>query len=675
MGRGGTRRLLSAVMVLGALALTQLPASAVDALAAPGSVAAVTTPTTVLVTWTDTNTRESGYSVERSASASGPWAVAGTTTRNQESFSDPARSAFYRVRARGKQQAYSPYSPVVAAGGATDTTAPTPSPVVTFSGLTCNTVTVNWTASSDPESGIARYEFERGGFQVIVVDAPGSRIVGGLAPSTRYAFTLSAINRAGLRAATTNAVTTPPCPPPPPPGNPGDVLSRAARGGTGYEVGRAVVVDGARNVIMTGSFAGSANFGTGTLDSGSASNNDVFLAKYDVGGTPMWAKRFGGPGSDLGTAVTVDRSPNCDGQGGTNCIVITGSFQNTANFGGNSLTSAGSDDIFLAKYSSSGAHLWSKGFGVNGNFVDIGEGVAFDANGNVFLTGLYTFQGNFGGAQLISPYYDGDAFVAKFSPSGAHIWSRNFPSTSRDWSNAIAVDANGDVAITGMFFGAMDFGFGYMRAGAEDIFVAKLAGNDGHALWAKRFGGGDADRGLGIGFDRSGNVLATGSLYNGTADFGGGPMVTGYQQVAFLVKLTGDTGAHMWSKRLGNVADPAKGSFNTGAFSVAVDANDDVAVTGNFMGTVDFGGGPVSVTGTNPYSYDIFVAQYTKDGAYRWVDRFGSTSTEFNGYGLTVDSATNDVIATGSFGGTVNFAGANLTSAGSDDAYLIRMRS
>src|SRR5678815_18543 len=71
----------------------------------------------------------------------------------------------------------------------------------------------------------------------------------------------------------------------------------------------------------------------------------------------FWSQRFGGTGDDLGLAVAVDGSGN---------VVVAGTFQNVANFGGGNFTSAGSYDIFLAKYSASGVHQWSRRFGSTG---------------------------------------------------------------------------------------------------------------------------------------------------------------------------------------------------------------------------------------------------------------------------------------------------------------------
>jgi hypothetical protein len=138
----------------------------------------------------------------------------------------------------------------------------------------------------------------------------------------------------------------------------------------------------------------------------SAGGNDIFLATYTSGGTPVWAKRFGGVSEDQGNAVTLDGSGN---------VVMTGSFQGSADFaGGNLSASASGRDVFVAKYTAAGTHLWSHGYG--DAFVDdIGNGVAVDAAGNVTVTGWFGNWINFGGGDLFS-HGGPDGFLASFTP-------------------------------------------------------------------------------------------------------------------------------------------------------------------------------------------------------------------------------------------------------------------
>jgi chitodextrinase len=510
---------------------------------------------------------------------------------------------------------------------------------------------LNGSSSSDPDGTIMSYSWTFGDGAT----GSGAASTHSYAAPGAYTATLTVMDNAGATASDTATVTVTAAG--------GSVLWRQGRGGAGFEVGQGVAVDGDRNVIVTGTFTDTADFGaSGALRS--AGEGDVFLAKYTAAGTPVWAKRFGGTGADIGYSVAVDRSANCDGSGGTNCIVVAGLFSDTVNFGGAALTSAGIYDIFLAKYSAAGTHLWSKRFG--NIYEDVAYGVAVDASGNVVLTGFFSSETDFGGGTLFSQYFNRDAFVAKFAPSGTHLWSKNFWSTSTDVGNAVAIDGSGDVALTGFFTGALDFGTDRFTAAGDDIFVAKLAGADGHAVWAKKFGGADVDRGQGIACDRSGNVIITGLIYNGTVDFGGGPLTTGYNQDAFVAKLTGTAGAHVWSKLLG-------GANSDGGLSVTADGNDNVTVAGYFQGTVDFGG--TSLTSAGNASADLFVASYAATGAPRWVKGFGGTSADgWQGGHVATDAATNEVIVTSSFETIADFGGGSLTSAGSDDVCVVKLQ-
>jgi hypothetical protein len=96
---------------------------------------------------------------------------------------------------------------------------------------------------------------------------------------------------------------------------------------------------------------------------------------------------------------------------------------------------------------------------------------------------------------------------------------------------------------------------------------------------------------------------------------------------------------------------------------VAVDGNNNVAVTGHFNGTVDFGGG--GLTSTN---FDIFVAKYNSAGTHLSSRRFGGAGDQL---GARVAMArTGEVSVTGFFASTVDFGTGTLTSAGAYDAFL-----
>jgi len=116
---------------------------------------------------------------------------------------------------------------------------------------------------------------------------------------------------------------------------------------------------------------------------------------------------------------------------------------------------------------------------------------------------------------------------------------------------------------------------------------------------------------------------------------------------------------HSWSQGYGGVS-----SDNLRA--VAVDHLGNTYITGNFAGSVDFGGGPL----TNAGIYDVFLAKFDINGNHLWSRSFGSTSSDY-GYSIAVDASGNVFLA-GRFGADINFGGATLINAGSSDIFIAK---
>jgi len=356
-------------------------------------------------------------------------------------------------------------------------------------------------------------------------------------------------------------------------------------GSTSHDVGYGIAADGSGNVLVSGYIQGTVDFGGGPLTS--AGSYDIFVVKLSgANGAHLWSKRFGDTDYDLGYDVAADTSGN---------VLLAGNFSGTVDFGGGPLTSAGSRDIFVAKFSGAdGSHLWSKRLGAAD--YDVPYAVAADGSGNVIVTGSFYDTVDFGGGPLTSAG-SYDIFVAKFSGvDGAHLWSRQFGGPNQDTGNGVAVDGSGNVLVTGEFMGPVNFGGGPLTsAGSFDIFVAKFSGVDGTHLWSKRFGDTGDDGGRPIAVDGSGNVLVTG-YFCGTVDFGGGPLTSAACGDIFVAKFSGVDGAPLWSKRFG-------GTSHDAGNGVAVDGSGNAMVTGSFQNTVDFDGEVLTSAG----AYDIFV--------------------------------------------------------------------
>jgi hypothetical protein len=248
----------------------------------------------------------------------------------------------------------------------------------------------------------------------------------------------------------------------------------------------------------------------------------------------------------------------------------------------------------------------------------------------------------------------------KVAPCEGVPWAKGFRSGSSGSNQAsgVAVDSAGDVYITGSFTGGVDFGDGPLTsAGSLDVFVVKLDAN-GAYRWAKRFGDQGNQWSTAIAVDNAGHVLITGALA-GTVDFGGGPLTSVGQSDVFVVKLDAD-GNHLWSRRFGDASDQI-------GLGVATDPGGNVILMGSIMGTADFGGGPLTSTGTNA----VFVAKLDPNGNHVWSQRFGDAGA-YDGEAVATD-ADGNVILAGAFTGAVDFGGGLLASAGDRDIFVTKL--
>jgi hypothetical protein len=216
------------------------------------------------------------------------------------------------------------------------------------------------------------------------------------------------------------------------------------RFGNGFatQFAASVAMDGNGNVLLTGTILGTVNFGGADLV---GAGSDVFLAKFNSAGVHQWSQRFGDSDGQNGGSVVTDGSDN---------VLLTGGFSGTVNFGGADLVGMGSD-VFLAKFNSAGVHQWSQRFG--DSYHQFGHSVATDGSDNVLLTGGFIGTIDFGGGNLASGgFYD--IFVAKLTPLGSHVWSQRFGDSLEQVGYSVASDPGGRVIITGWSVGTVNFG-------------------------------------------------------------------------------------------------------------------------------------------------------------------------------------------------------------------------
>lgn len=414
-------------------------------------------------------------------------------------------------------------------------------------------------------------------------------------------------------------------------------------GGTGFNTGEDIFVDGSGNVYTTGLFWGTVDFdpGPGTFNLTSAGTSDIFITKQDPSGTLIWAVRMGGTGNDDGFSITVDLNGN---------VLTTGHFRNTVDFDpgpGVFNLSAGFYDSFISKLDASGNFVWAVKFGEGSNDQN-GYSIGVDAAGNVYTTGSYIntvdFDPGAGVFNLSSSCNDG--YVSKLSPNGDFIWAKRLGGTGcNEEGNSIVVDATGNVFIAGQFNGTSDFDpnagtFNLTSAGSNDIFICMLDAT-GSFVWAKQLGGTLNDQVGSMVMDDLGNLLITGN-FTGTADFDPGAGVfsltsSGGQDV-FVCKLN-NLGDFVWAKNMG-------GTLDDFGHDIMVDPLGNAYTTGEFRDNADFDPG----SGTfilNGGTVDGFVSKLDASGNFAWAIEIGGSGFDY-GYGITVDALEN-VYTTGAF--------------------------
>lgn len=346
----------------------------------------------------------------------------------------------------------------------------------------------------------------------------------------------------------------------------------------------AIAVDGQGNVIVVGDNAGKINPGGGDLTT--AGLADVYVAKFDVNGTFLWAKQFGDNKAQNALSVAVDA---------TGRIAIAGMYAGKIDFGGGLMTSAGGTDAFVAVLDPDGAHLWSKSFGDAA--AQAAKAVAFGPMGEVIVAGDNAGTVDLGGGALATAGGN-DVFLGSFDANGTSLWSKAFGDNAAQVANAVAADEVGNVVLGVTFAGKVNFGGGQLTsAGGNDIGLAKLT-SGGMFLWGKRFGANGADTARGVAVDPFG-AIALVADFTGSVDFGGGALASAGGTDVVIARFDA-LGNHVWSHRAGDAG------AQTGS-AAAADAS-GVFATGTFAGAVNFGGGALTSAGGN----DIFVVKLSQ---------------------------------------------------------------
>lgn len=332
-----------------------------------------------------------------------------------------------------------------------------------------------------------------------------------------------------------------------------------------------VATDNVGNVYIVGNTESQNSIATaGAYQTAHNNSDDGFIAKFNGAGVLQWASYYGGAQVDFGRAVATDASNDVYLAGYTEGSTIL------ASAGGHQTVFAGTADLFLVKFNSTGARQWATYYGGTGE--DLFPDVATDPSGNVYLAAQTQSATAISTAGAHQTVYNGDddVFLAKFNTAGVRQWGTYYGGTQTEKVACVATDPSGNIYFGGetnsassiATVGSHQSAFG----GLWDAFLAKF-NTGGVRQWGTYFGGTAVDAARGATTDLSGNVYITGP----TASANNIATIGAYQtslngQDAYLAKFN-TIGENQWGTYYGGLGTEE-------GFGVATDALSSIYIAG-----------------------------------------------------------------------------------------------
>lgn len=338
-----------------------------------------------------------------------------------------------------------------------------------------------------------------------------------------------------------------------------------------------VVVDSAGTAYVCATFYNSMTIGA--LEITSAGNLDVAVFAVDAGGTPLWARTFGGTLNDFCHALALDEAHGR--------LLVTGAYMGTVDFGDGPLPVSGGDtDGYVAALTLAGDLVWSRGWlttqpASNG-------GVTADSAGEVYVTGTFMGGVDFFGSSVTATDSQ-DAFVLALTSAGGFRWVRHASGPGAQLGQAAAAGVPEGVVVAAWFDGALTLGGTTLTtAGSYDLALLALD-SAGAVAAATRFGAGAAESSASIA-PFAGGWVVTG-WFRGETSFGGPSLSSGFTEDVFVLSVDAAASAHRWSAGLGTMTGSEIAASIVAAGATALYAG------GSFAGPSDLGAGPIAPAG------------------------------------------------------------------------------
>ncbi len=448
-----------------------------------------------------------------------------------------------------------------------------------------------------------------------------------------------------------------------------------------------IALDTNFNVFVTGSFQGDVMFlATNSASSWNTNQPDAFLLKFDRNGNAQWVRTINGPGADAGNSVSVDPLGNA---------YVTGTFSNRALIGNTTLAGVGGQEMFVALFDSLGTLVKARRAG--GVADDVGQSVATDGAGNVFVAGGHGTPAAFG-SNILATAGAADAFLTRLRFFGAQTLAQittqprsqtvvqgsnatlnagvvsGLPVTYRwrfNGMNLTGATTNSFTLVNAQLTNVGDYTVVVQSgAGVVTSTVAKVALEvSPEFLWLRRSGTNSDDQALAVALDGTNAVYVAG-LFTGT-----NPNFTNLTSAGgtdiFLAKYDRE-GNLLWAKRAG-------GTLNDAAQALRVDGAGNVLVAGYFFsGSAVFDGITLTNKSAPVASFsDLFLAKYDATGNLLWVRQGGGTTNpnilnrNDTATAITTDDDGNAYV-TGSYHSTMDLSGVQLANLNSTNFFVAK---
>jgi hypothetical protein len=421
-------------------------------------------------------------------------------------------------------------------------------------------------------------------------------------------------------------------------------------GGSKAEFPHGMAVDSSGNVYVTGQTYSSDFPIDHAFQSNNSSGAGAFVSKLSPDGTTLlYSTYLGGRLSGSGQSIALDNSdePVVVGWTYANDFPTLNPIQSVH------AADQGNTDAFVTKLNAQGTALVFSSY-IGGNAGDLGQGVAIDTSGNIYVAGITsssdfpTTGGSFQSTYTASS--EGNSFITKLNPTGSELSYSTYLAGSQ--AAGVAVNAAGNAFVTGL---AGISGFpttaGAFQTSVSTVvlnthaFVSELNATGSSLVYSTYIAGSDIDSANAIAVDKMGNAYVTGVTHSQDFPLQAPVQASKFPSVpAAFVSMLNPSGSNLvFSTYLGGGAD---GYGDQQGYGIAVDGSGNIYAAGETT-TPGF---PIvnAIQSALTGSGDAFIVKFLYEPAP--VLSFSSSTLSFSAEVVGVASPQQDITVTNTGG-------------------------